>query len=342
MMKKAILTSFVLFFLILYSSSDVFAKKVKFSLDLTGITPNTTGVHVSGDFQEAAGYEGGNWQPGTTVLENEAGSSLYSVVVDIPANTKYEYKFLNGDQWYDVEFVPVESRVGYDFNDNRWFYLDSLAADTTFIGPIPFSGNAPTGTYLLRFRVDMQMQQGVSPDGVHVAGNFQGWDPNQEMMYSFDGNVYEYIAYIDEASPACSFRYANGVTEADYELVPGWCALEGNRHIALTEDTVLNTVCFGYCADCSTAGISSAGPNGASAVLSPNPATTWTTLHFNDERSGHDVMISDLLGKVQNKYTGLQDASLTIPTDGLNGGIYLVSILSGGSRISTLKLIITR
>lgn len=339
-MKRMLLTSACIIVLILFSVHDIFARKVKFSLDLTGITPNTTGVHVSGDFQEAAGFEGGNWQPGTTTLENEPGTQLYSIIVDIPAWTKYEYKFLNGDQWYDVEFVPVESRVGFDFNDNRWFYLDSLATDTMLIGPIPFSGNAPGGKYLLRFKVDMQLETAIHPAGVHVAGNYQGWDPAQDMMYSFDGNIYEYIAYVDQDSPECLFRYVNGNTEGGYETVPGWCNFGDARYINLTEDTVLSTVCFSFCSDCSTAGIESPDQKGAPALY-PNPAHSQAVLEFNDALKSHDVMVTDLFGKIHRTYAGWDRESLIIARDGLGLGIYMVTISSGGKWLSTLKLIIT-
>lgn len=323
-------------------SQELAAKKVRFTLDLTGYTANTTGVHVSGDFQEAAGFPGGNWQPGTTAMENEAGTEYYSVVVDIPAGAKYEYKFLNGDQWYDSEFVPVESRVLYDFNDNRWFYLDSLDADTTLIGPIPFSGNAPVGTFLLRFRVDMQLQWAIDPAGVHVAGDFQDWDPSILRMYSFDGFVYEYIAYIDQASPGCKFRYINGNTAGGYELVPGWCSVDGNRFITVTEDTVLNTVCFGYCGDCSTAGLAgSLGPS-AVPVIYPNPASANAFLEFNDGIASHDVMIINILGEVMLRLENIDLAKILIPADELGYGVYLVQVSSGGKWISTLKFIVSQ
>ena len=87
-------------------------------------------------------FRKGDWASNTTTLTQEGSTEIYSIVVDIPAFAKYEYKFLNGDQFYEAEFVPI-IRVGYNFNDNRWIYVDSLANDTTFVGAILFAGNAP-------------------------------------------------------------------------------------------------------------------------------------------------------------------------------------------------------
>ena len=111
-MKKTVLVLACITF-----SFVAMAKKVKFAVNMLNETVNTTGVHVMGDFQQVAGFSNGNWQPNTTQCTQEGSSTIYSVVVDIPANAKYEYIFLNGDQSYEVEFVPVICRVGYNFDD---------------------------------------------------------------------------------------------------------------------------------------------------------------------------------------------------------------------------------
>ena len=117
-MKLKMKLKLCLAFLIL-ASFNSFAKKVKFAVDMDTNTVSPNGIHVTGDFQALAGFPGGDWTSNETVCTQEGTSTIYSVIVDIPAFAKYEYKFVNGDQFYEVEFVPVESRVGYDFDDNR-------------------------------------------------------------------------------------------------------------------------------------------------------------------------------------------------------------------------------
>ena len=82
-MKRIFLVVFILLL-----STNIYAKKVKFAVDMTGQTINATGVHVSGDFQTLAGFSGGDWQPNTTSLTKESGTDIYSIVVDIPAMAK--------------------------------------------------------------------------------------------------------------------------------------------------------------------------------------------------------------------------------------------------------------
>jgi len=332
-MKKAML---IIAMLGLCLASE--AKKVKFAVDMTGQTVNTTGVHVTGDFQEAAGYPGGNWQSNTTSMTNEAGTEIFSVVVDIPAFARYEYKFLNGDMFYDVEFVPWESRVGYNFNDNRWIWVDSTANDTTFVGAILFGGNAPAGKYLLRFMVDLQNEAPVSAAGVHVAGDFQGWDPATTRMVSFSENYYEYIAFIDTTMHLAAFRYVNGNTTGEYETIPPECASGNNRTTDITMDLVLDTVCFSGCTNCASMGFAEA-LNKEGIVLCPNPAGESATLTFHDEALYHDIILSDLSGRFLRKYDRYTGNSIAILKGSLEAGCYIISLRDENGRHSSLNLI---
>jgi len=333
-MKKYLLIACIVLF-----TSSAFAKKVKFSLDLSGWTPNTTGVHVAGDFQAVAGFPGGDWQPGTTTLENEEGTEFWSIVVDIPAFTKYEYKFLNGDQWYDVEFVPPAARVGYNFNDNRWIYVDSLANDTTIVGPIPFSGTAPAGSFLVRFKVGMQLQPNPDPEGIHIAGSFQGWNPATTRMYSFDGSVYEYIAYVDQNIQNWEYKFVNGNTANDYEIVPAQCATNSNRSISVTEDLVLDEVCFSECVPCGSIGFEENTFSEKIRVF-PNPTSGQAFIGFNDGNQIHEVMMTDATNRVVKTFKQITGSEFIIPDMNVKPGTYFLTIFSNQKKVATHQLIV--
>ncbi|GBL35607.1 hypothetical protein EMGBS15_12020 [Filimonas sp.] len=132
--------------------TQLFAKKVTFTVDMTGqTTKSALGIHVMGDFQAAAGF-GADWTPNTCLMMQDAvDTNLYHFTVDVPAFLKYEYKYINGDQSYEVEVIPLESQVGYNFDDNRWIFIDSLSADTTKLPSLVFGANAPLGLNMIRF-----------------------------------------------------------------------------------------------------------------------------------------------------------------------------------------------
>lgn len=235
-------------------SSSLLARVVKFSVDMTGQEISPNGVHVTGDFQKLAGFTGGDWMPNTTPLTRQGESAIYSTLFSIPAFRYYEYRFVNGDQFYETEFVPVESRIGYEFNDNRWIYVDSLANDTLDIGAILFGCNAPAGKFLVRFNLNAQLIANVHPDGIRVAGSFNGWNPELMRLVSFDGQHWEGITYLSGGT--YEYRFSNGSTSAGLEAVPSSCAANGNRQIIVSDHTVINPICFGACVDCDAVGVS--------------------------------------------------------------------------------------
>lgn len=320
-MKKFIIISAS----ILLLSSSSFAKKVKFSVDMTGNTISPFGMHITGDFQTLAGYSGGDWMTNNTPLTQEVGdTNIYSIVVDIPAFAKYEYKFVNGDQFYEAEFVPAESRVGYNFNDNRWLYIDSLANDTTFIGVLVFGGNAPVNMNLIRFVVNMQNET-VSPNGVHVAGDFQSWSSTNTIMYHFDdapAGVYEVISYVSPNN-TYEYKFYNGNSSGDAETVAGSCTVGGNRSENITSDIVLNTVCFSYCSDCTTGADEMS--NNVSIKMYPNPTTNSAKIEFKNS-DNKNIIITDMNGKIVREYSSVFDTSLQIQKDNLMSGIYFVNV----------------
>lgn len=330
-MKKVLLIGLT----ILSCATTVSAKKVKFAVDMSNETISPLGVHLSGDFQVIAGYAS-DWCADCTPLIQEGTSNIYSIVLDLPAFNKYEYKFLNGDQFYEAEFVPEPSRVNYNFSDNRWLYVDSTANDTTFVGAIVFAANAPAGKNLIRFYVDMT-NESLSPNGIHVAGSYQSWDPTQGAMYHFDeadAGVYEVIEYATAGN--YQYKFYNGNTLATAETVPGACATTGNRSLALSSDTLLNTVCFSSCGIC-VVGINEISKNTPLKIY-PNPASDITTIEFkNSEKKS--VVITDVNGKIIQSIELNNANSLQVEKGSLSSGTYFVNVRYADNTISKSKLI---
>ncbi len=333
-MKKLIVL--ILGVLLLQSTAE--AKWVRFAVDMRGIAINPTGIHVFGGFQTAAGFAGGDWMSGTTLMTKEtADTNIYSIVVNIPAFQEYEYKYLNGDQPYDVEFVPMESRVLFNANDNRWFYLDSLANDTTDLGAIRFSQNAPLGHYLIRFRVDMQNET-VNASGVHVGGSFQGFSATKNHMYSFDQKVYEHIIFVDSTDLIQTYKFANGNTSGAYETVPGACSVFGNREVAIIGDSMLTIVCFSSCVACVPNGVATI--NTKQELLYPNPASDVAQLLLAVNKQVQGVELYNSVGSLCKTITGANTTStVRIEKGALTNGIYLVLVRYADGSVYQQQLI---
>lgn len=308
-------------------TTSLFAKKVKFAVNMSAETVNAAGIHVYGDFQGAAGYPF-DWDPGSTAMTQEVtDTNVYSIVVDIPAFRVYEYRFINGDQSYQTEVVPVESHVNGFFDDNRWIYVDSAANDTTFIGIIPYGANAPVGLNLVVFKVNMILEN-IAPEGVHIAGSFQGWDPAKSMMITFNDTDYLYQGFLPAGH--YDYKFVNGDQSSGYEYVGGSCAVGGARFVDVNADIALDPVNFGSC-------LVGVEENIFADQLSmyPNPSTGVARLDFNDNGSSHNVVVSDLAGRMVGQYT-CNDNFLRI--ENLEAGIYAVSIQNNLEQTANLKL----
>lgn len=333
-MKKLIFLSTALFL-----STFLFSKKVKFEVDMRGVPISIFGMHISGDFQTLAGFAGGDWMPNTTLLSQDINdTNLYNIIVDIPAFKKYEFKFVNGDQFYEAEFVPIESRVGYNFNDNRWIYIDSIANDTTQIGAIMFSRNAPVGFYLIRFKLDMRNELSINATGVHVGISYLGWDTTRSTMYSLNDTVLEVISYIDTLITSVQFKYLNGNSPNDYEIVPVACANVGNRDFQILKDTVFASVCFSQCSACVGVGITDVVLT-ETFNLFPNPTNDFVLLQF-ENNTNRTVSIFNALGKNIASYSNFFDSSLRIDKRNLGAGIYFISITNSINKTYYKKLVI--
>ncbi len=337
-MKNFFTTQKILLFaaFIVLNCFNADAKKVKFGVDMFGQVLSPNGIHVTGDFQTIAGYAGGDWNSASTLLSNEAGTDIYSIVVDIPAFQKYEYKFVNGDQFYEVEFIPVESRVGYNFNDNRWLYVDSLADDTTYVGAILFAGNAPAGKNLLRFKVDMENIFNINQTGVHVAGDFQGFDPSKIILFSFVPDTFEVIEYL--ASGNYEFKYYNGNTSLDEEIVPTNCAVNGNRFVPLTIDTVLPTLCFSDCSLCLPNSASKTKTLASRIHLFPNPAHEIVSIDLKEINEVVQVDLFNLTGQALRKFSSNGEKVFSMERNNLPDGNYFIVITKNDGRVMKEKL----
>lgn len=328
-MKNLILAT-----VILLTATNVFAKKVKFAVDMDTFAISPNGIHVTGDFQAIAGYPGGDWTSNETVCVQEGSSTIYSVIVELPAFAKYEYKFVNGDQFYEVEFVPVESRVGYDFDDNRWLWLDSIANDTTFVGAIKFAGNAPAGLNLVRFMVDLNNQTIIS-NRPHVAGNFQNWNPATTSLYSFGDSVFEIINYVPNGT--YQYKFVNGNAWGMDESIPSACNVNGNRSIVVAKDTVLAAFCFGSCSVCNPTAIQTFAATKDISIY-PNPANDFIIVNLNKNSSIKSIQLTDLAGRQVLCFA--PESRLHINRNDISSGIYFIVLQDDKGRKTAQKLIL--
>ena len=118
------------------------------------------------------------------------------------------------------------------------------------IGFFMVSSMAISQTVDVTFRVDMQ-DQTVDPNGVHIAGSFQGWIPADNPLTSpVFGYIWETTIAIN-IGEAIEYKFTNGDDWSQPEPSSGPCFSGGNRSLTVPAfDTTLMAVCFGSCTPC--------------------------------------------------------------------------------------------
>ena len=239
-----------LFLLFGWSNLQSQTYAVTFRVDMSATTVASAGVHVAGSFQSVAGL-GSNWSPGATLVQDLDGDKVYEITVLLPAGS-YEYKFINGNAWGMEENPPADCSVGN--TNNRQVVVENAAL---VLPAFPFNGCIST----LRLAVNMSNQT-VSPQGVHVMGDFQqaagfaqNWDPGATAMQDLNGDgTYE----VELIMPVGNYQYVfvNGNAAADAEHLSGNCSVLSSNGLPARAATFASGMaepavfCFNTCEEC--------------------------------------------------------------------------------------------
>ncbi|MDA0912801.1 MAG: T9SS type A sorting domain-containing protein [Bacteroidetes bacterium] len=228
---------------------------VTFQVDMTNETVSGDGVHLAGSFQ--------GWDPAATMLSDDDMDGIYEVTLDLPGESTYEFKFINGAAWDFVEDVPPTCQVEVSGNDNRFITLGADDTEATY--HVCYGSCAACGMTTVRMRVDMSVETAVSPNGVHIAGNFQGWDPAGTPMTDANGDgIWEawvsfYADSIAEGNLVFKFINGNSWTNPNENLTGEDCADDfGNRILEFTDLNMVLTgdeatgaaPCYNACGTC--------------------------------------------------------------------------------------------
>lgn len=223
---------------------------VTFVVDASDINVSAEGISIGGSFQ--------NWDPPTGGM-TDLGNGLFQRTYSIAANSQIQFKFINGNTWGGtIESVPPACGISDGFGGYNRVY--SVGANDVTYGPVCFSSCEPCVQEVLvpvTFQVDMSNEV-VSPQGVHVAGSFQDWNPSANQLQDIGNGLYELTLDVP-ANTTHYFKFLNGNTWDGQETVPSLCGISDgfgafNRFFQTdTEASSFGPVCFESCYECGEA-----------------------------------------------------------------------------------------
>ncbi len=141
--------------------------------------------------------------------------------------------------------VYLALKYNYQPGDYRWWQVDNIAIyEASYVD--------------VTFQVNME-EQTVSPNGVHVAGSFNGWDAGATEMLDGDADGIYDVTLSLVSGLQYEFKYINGnawgANGVAQEIVPAECQASGsdNRFEIIGETNyTIDPVCYGSCNDCGT------------------------------------------------------------------------------------------
>ena len=223
---------------------------ITLTVDMANEMVSANGVHVAGNFQ--------GWDPGATLMTDN-GDGTWSHTFTSDTAGAFQYKFINGNAWGAAEGVP--GVCAYTSDGNRQIEVDGMASEvsqTVCYGSCLACGDEST---LIRFRIDMRNEV-VSPFGVHVAGDFQGWQTDVSELTDPDGDlIYESLEVLSSDITSIVYKFINGDdwTDPNESLIGFECAdvngnrtltIDGQSEIILSASGSGDAYCFNQCSSC--------------------------------------------------------------------------------------------
>lgn len=233
-----------------------------------------------------------------------------------------------------INFFPLDT--------DYLFYVDDFYF--TELPPIQPLVNV---TLTVDMAMIIQMNGDVSADGVHVAGEFNGWNPSATMMTPNGDDTYSATVMMSQ-NDTVEYKFINGNTFGPGidETVPMECGIGGNpafnRFVEVGDmDMAVDPVCFSFCVACIDVSTEEAEFE-SRLELFPNPTSGLTRLGFNFEQpEALQVRISNSLGQlIQTQQIGdALTGTVELNVSNLPSGMYFVQI-SNGSVQTTKRLMV--
>jgi hypothetical protein len=301
---------------------------VTFRVNMQNQVVSSNGVHLAGSFN--------NWSYSQTPM-NQVGGFIFETSVILEEGSLLEFLFVNGNSITGAEIIPDVCAV----NGKR--YLTIPNHDSVLIAYCFDSCSACTNVVQytnVTFKVDMRLVDTISPNGVFIAGSFQGWLPGMTAMITSGDSIYSFSDSL-RAGQTVQYKFVNGNTGDEYEIVPLPCAVNGNREITIpVNDTILGLVCFSSCDSCLITGLPDHGSLIKSRLMqnSPNPCNDYTTISFRLHDAGKvNIKLFDLTGRkkavLAEGHYNAGTYKVQVETKHMKSGIYYYQLNFEGASV---------
>lgn len=229
-------------FLIFLQTGIVSASNVAvtFRVNMSKAYP-PNGVYIGSDW---AGWSFEKFQK----LLDTNQDSIFELTVYLPAGESYNYRYTtsNADWGHFESLAGTMCGFGPNHEDRNILVPQS----NKVLEIVCFNSCLNCGsTQMSKLNLSVDMSGlAVSPNGVHVTGTFNNWAPGSlEMKDENNDNIYD-ISVPLIPNLDYEYKFLNGNTLNDAEVVFGTCEFRAKRRVSVVGDTMtMPVVKFGSC-----------------------------------------------------------------------------------------------
>ena len=305
-----------------------------FQVNMENQTVDTTGLFVGG-----GASMGG---PTDNMLENIAGTSMWTATFVKPVGFHSDYIFLNG---FNSGWATKENLVGLpcafgQYNDRT---TDTMLTDWSIRTCYEVCSTdglcpAPAVQHSIHFVVDMNNSYVPTFTQPYVSGSFNSWSGDawamtEIMVAGMGTNVWEYTAMLDEnTANEYKFTLDNWANQEQFDSTHSACTQDfgGFVNRVYTTGTAADTLAFCYnsCASncASTIGI---GEDDLNFIIMPNPANDILNVIGRSSKK-MTVEVISLDGRSMMSETN-QSGTVKLNVSFLPRALYMIHVIQGDS-----------
>lgn len=312
-MKKILFLFFSIFSLSAMAQVDI-----TFQVDMNGVTGFTT-PEVNGIFNA--------WCGNCAPMSDANGDGVWDLTISL-APGSYEYKF-SYDNWTGQETLVPGSTCTMTTGIYTNRVLNVSVADTLPVvcwGSCAACGQS-TGPYNVTFVLDMG-SSGITFTTPEVNGVFNNWCGGCAPMSDANAdNVWEITIPLN--SGTYEYKYAYDTWAGSEALTAGDpCTVTNsgftNRSLNVTDNVVMDTVCYGSCLGCGVIHVNEIEEN--QFTIYPNPVQN--SFMIQSSSLVKSISIIDNTGKRVVLPTVALNNNVQVNTEALSSGIYHVQVVT--------------
>lgn len=216
---------------------------VRLEVDMVGVSEiSENGVHVAGE----EGLMGESWNEEYGAMFSSSNSK-YAYVANVAPDATYAYKYINGNDW-DFGEWPEGANLpepGEDDCIDEGNRTVEVGAEDVSLDAVCYESCSECELTEVTLRVNLSNILEISPEGVHVAGDFQGWNVGGTELTDVGDNIYEVTLWLGQGS--YQYKFINGNAWGDDESIPAECNVDNNRELVVGEEPMTVEFCYNQC-----------------------------------------------------------------------------------------------